>query len=448
MIKKVLPSSSLIKLLLILSAAIQPSATEWSLQSTTTLSLTNNESDTFETGAGTRLAAFGGYSTGSITGRVEFGISFDTDSSEPSFQIQEAYLAWQPRDGISLLAGRRYRSTGLMDFLSPAEFLSPADLVGFASGTSSSLRMAADVVEATIYGSSWKLVGAFLPLSPGFPSLNPDSIWFPKNQFPKSLEFPIMGTLFLDQIIINYPDNSIFAPSPAFQLHGSYANKGTELIAGLYLGPDPESLYRFRLKLAADNPNLAYDIIIYADRKPILAGFFSAAWTLESIRLYGEASISPNRHYSANLETDSLIFDFDGYTLWRSAWAVDAGIGIAAFVQALNLDLILETRHLFPNPAANIRKPSFSSIATMYAQRRWLDGKLDTSLLGAITPELDTNGNLTGESGWALSFTMLWRPAMELEFKLGLPLFGGDEATDLGRYAMIRQGSLTAIIRH
>jgi hypothetical protein len=90
----------------------------------------------------------------------------------------------------------------------------------------------------------------------------------------------------------------------------------------------------------------------------------------------------------------------------------------------------------------------FSSIATIYAQRRWLDGQLDTSLLGGATPGIDGNGNLNGTFGWTLSFSMLWRPSMEMEIKLGLPLFGGDQETDLGRYAMIRQGSLTVTIRH
>lgn len=438
--------------LLMLSSTTQSRASDWSLQSTNTLTVTNDDSNTYETGARARLAAIGGYSSGSISISAEFGFSFETDSSELNFQIQEAYLTWQPVGGFSLLAGRRVNSTGLMDFISPAEFLSPIDLVSFASGTTSSLRMAADVFEVTMYGAAWKLVGTVLPLSPSFSSLNPDSIWFPRNQFPQSLEI-LFSTWYLNKIIVNYPEHQILAPFPAFQLHGSYAQNNAELIAGIYLGPDPEPLYRFRLRVAEVNPCQVYEsynVLIYTEREPLLAGFLSAAWTNESIRIYGETSFSPSRRYSERLDSESLVLatDVDGYTLWSSAWAVDTGIGIAAFFQPLNLDLIIEARHLMPDPEINIRKPLFSSITTMYAQRRWLDGKLDTSLLAALTPGLDNKGGFNGNYGWALSFSVLWRPSMEMEFRIGLPLFGGDEETDLGRYAMIRQGSLTAIIRH
>jgi hypothetical protein len=383
----------------------------------------------------------GAWAAGAVEARLDAAATVVSAEAGVAGTVEEAWLRWDPAPSWTATVGRARRPVGFLAFKSPMEFRAAADPFALASG--GALNLPTDSADLTVYGDAWQLTASLLPLAPRYPELDPGSPWFPIDRFPASFEVPPFEPFRLRAVVAEAAPAAFWAAAPAWQVHGRLAAGAWEAAAGAYGGPDPEALYLAKLRFVGGSD---YDIQLRAERRRLLAAFAGAAWTGASVRLAAEAAFVPRRAFAASLADGVLETDDDGYTLAVEAWSLDAGLGASGYAEAFALDWGAELRYLLADPQRPLARPALAALAVAYARRSWLDGRLSADLLAAATPALDDRGRWTG-AGYAAALGLRWSSGPESEFGLTLPLFGGDPASDLGRYWRLRRLSLSATLR-
>ena len=321
-------------------------------------------------------------------------------------------------DYLKFNLGKFQYQPGMANLNGPLSFFQTVEYDRLLEGRTNSANFPTGLLQGTLFLGDFfiKATGQFIR-NP-FSFVKPKSVWFPRNQFPDSIQvsFPSPRILPLKEIIIEETNIgfNIFDFSASLELGGTFSSMDVSLL--YYYGYNNSPMFL----VTPQFPNGLVDFNL--DLKPVFpknhALGVSLSYSADPLLFYSDMAIILDKAYKVtnNLE-DELEYS-------RSAYFQIAA-GMSFFWEKLNLLTIIEYNSADFFNAAPAQPLFLNQLA--FLSLSWLDpnDKIKISLNNIV--ELNNFSFVN-----ALQF--VWNLDFDIELKLYVPFFWGEPQDDLGQF--------------
>ncbi len=350
--------------------------------------------------------------------------SLRREGGRPELGVDEALLTAAPADFLAFRLGRFRLDESAALLLGVADFLCPQDVETLLSGDAEEASMPEDLVSATLLAGDLSLRLVYAPFVP--PSVVPDpgSPWFPDGILPRSLRI-IGNTHTIRDVTVAEPDEGPFSLDPAYLVSLDYSGDRGDLGASFFTGPDRAAPWSSSVLLESLILPGDYDAELFQRVSRIWAAALSGSLILGDWRFAAESA------YANGKVADTTELDEEG-SVYQWRYLTDELDGLSGVLSVswspsgLPVRAVAELRHArYFHAATGSHLPELGNAAA--SAFSWSMPFADALLEALVLASLQ-DGSVAATLRGILPF------GSDAELSVLVPLFFGDEESELGRY--------------
>jgi hypothetical protein len=344
-----------------------------------------------------------------------------TVTEPPSPTIREAWIAYAPREWLTLKTGRFPYSPGVAPALPSVDFFGAPDYAALLPGLDPLGSADPLLAQAQVFWQSFYAHLTVTPLRPAMVLIPTESPWFPTHALPTGIVVSFPEVHRIERGVVRYVGNE---PAPTI------AEAGGSLAVGGYLGGVELAVVGFHgypraplLKGAIVLEDLLtpFAVELTPEYARVNALGLSMATTWGDAQFWAEGAWYPSRRL-ASKRLGVARFE----TTFVDAPQLEGTVGATYDVYAANLTVSLEARDsvVFTNDP-DVEGSAFSSLAVGGLSFRPFDGRVELRATGALS---------LADSSVAMEVGFWWRPIQELSLALRTVNFKGEARSEFGQF--------------
>ncbi len=365
------------------------------------------------------------------------GNDHDPQDVQVSIDLLEAELYLTPT--FIVKAGKFTTSLGSAYLLSPLQFMHAADMAAIFNGSAGQVLAPDELLQLSLLTGNTIMRLTIDPFYTPPATIDPQSEWFPANQFPRV--FATAGGLEKTLGSISYESDDL--PPQGFDDFGLQLDiSGT---AGLldwglvgYYGYDPQTAYQVHVDVQNNANEFSISLAPFPGKIAALGSSATAVW--DSLTLYCDLAFTWGKILGTDWITlaGSLLV-FEGVQTMAEVPLFSYAAGTVLDMQELSSLLILEiTDKVIFSDDASIQMPLFS---------RLFSGILHTDLFG-YTASAQTTLIFSLEDGSGVIYPQFsWLPSAEFSLSVAIPFFWGNYSDEFGQYGKVFRAVVTGTLR-
>jgi len=365
------------------------------------------------------------------------GNDHDPQNVQVSIDLLEAELYLTPT--FIVKAGKFTSSLGSAYLFSPLQFMHAADMAAIFKGSAGQVLAPDELLQLSLLTGNIITRLTIDPFHTLPATVDPQSEWFPANQFPRVFETAGGSEKTLGSISYESYD-----PPPQgfddFGLQLDISGTAGLLDWGLvgYYGYDPQTAYQVHVDV--QNSSDEFTILL----KPIpgkiaaIGSSLTAVW--DSLTIYGDLAFTWGKILGTDwLKLAGSLLVFEATQTMAEAPLFSYAAGAVLDVPEISSLLILEvTDKVILADDASIQKPLFS---------RLFSGILHTDLLD-YTASAQTILLLSLEDGSGVIYPQFsWLPSAEFSLSAAIPFFWGNYSDEFGQYGRVFRAVISGTLR-
>jgi hypothetical protein len=369
----------------------------------------------------------------SLSARLSFSGDIGQNNIDTSLDMIKAEFI--PLPGTNFSFGRYNYSPGPAEFISPTDYFGRTNLEKLITGDLQQAVLPNDLIQIGIFYSDFYARVSAAPFRKELALPDVESPWFPDKDIPQSLPWPFDGRSpkLVFQEPTPYTDT---LDSMCFSVEAGGTLPGIDFAFIYYNGWDYSPMYSANLSFPIDEPEI-FKVEVYPEYRRISSFGLNAVSAVSSFRFWIDGAYTPEklfqktRLFAQDNNVSTGIYNADSLTL-AAGGSWEPGVFGAV--------LLFEYYRIFigEEDAAQVFEPLLHHFASMMVRASFFGYTLHPAIISLLS--LTDNSIVVYPS-------VSYRPTEEFSLQLNIPLFFGEDDTELGQFRDNHTLSIEAKLR-